>query len=255
MGIKKVTGPLSSLRDTFASHRTRIFALDYPGLSAYQITGEGTAQLAWKKTGPYFLHQAAANDRWFVATRSETFSDSPGTPISREDVTFHVFDIIKGDEIFVFTEKFSQAVVYHSVPLWLKDDFLIILVGPELHIFHILTKTLLTSIPLSNALTHPHLIYSINCSIHLVQIDQQVLRIIYEHKFDNNDLQLKVHEIRLENQHGRTFSTPPQILAALSPSPPEPTRGQRFKDFIYTILSLPFRFLRWVRSLFLLINF
>jgi hypothetical protein len=236
MEEKKVAvPPLPSLNRIRASHRKMVFDWNLLSLSAYRLIDEGAARLVWKKTGRNFFDNVASNDQWFAAASYKEFK-----------VTFHVFDILEGKEVFIFTQKFIHRLNNGLVFLWLKGNFFIIRIDHELRIFHIPTRSHITSIPISNALTHPQLVESSKHPVHLVQIDQEVLRIVYEHLLDDGTLELKTHEIRLENQHGKPNLPPPQILAAPPPSLPKSTSG--FKGFIYALFALPFRILGWVAS-------
>ncbi len=185
------------------------------------------------------------NDRWFVAIKSHKISEIPGAVITREEVTFQVFDVLTGQEVFVFEQTYTQCYKFSRIPFWLNGNFVVVFVGKELRIFHIPTRSHLTTINVSEIFLAPQLTLCNHCPIHSVEIDQKILRIVYE----SND-GIQVHQANLENQHGKPSLPAPQIFAPPMPPPEPPSKWARFWGFVSTVISLPIRLWRWIRSVF-----
>jgi len=204
-------------------------------LNAFFLTPEGEAKLAWKDNiTVYPFSPEQANDLWVVVREFVSSADSRQ---SLQQV-FHIFDPRTGQKAFAFAKDWDS----HPTPIdsWLKGDFLAYREGIDLFIIHIPTRSYLSSIQLSKVI--PAQSYSLK--ILDINIDQNVLSIVYD-----DAAGIQVHQIKLENQHGKPPQPPLQLFDPPKPSPVLPTKWARFWSFVYSMISLPFRLVRWIGSL------
>ncbi len=201
----KETNPSFSLNPSTCSNSNMVFAFDCPhklSLSAYYFRGEGKAELAWKVSDIY-CSVNIATDQWYLTALYTTFSN---LPIAKG--TFKVFNAITGQETLASTHTYAQCCYYMSQTYWLNGNFLTTLVGKELHIFHIPTKSCLASINVSEQLFWPAFCQGVCSPLYVVQIGQDNLQILYE-----NETGRDVFQIKLENQYQKSpLPIPSQIL-------------------------------------------
>jgi hypothetical protein len=244
--MQEIQDPSHILYGSYASNSKMLFALNHPGLSAFLVKATGQIKLAWKVENIHFSNDTVANDQWFVATSVRRISIPPVGLITSEEVTFHVFEAPTGREAFVFAQTYTQCYKFCKTPLWLNGNFLTVLVGDELRIFHIPTRSHLASLHVGEIFSAEQLTLSFTCPIQFIQIDQEAVRIVYE-----GGAGIQVSDLKLQNQNEKPSLSIPQVFSFPAVLPPKPTKWEKFKGFLYSTVTLPFRFLRWVGSIFI----